>query len=169
MGVTVHFEGQLKGEKEYKSLISFAEQFAIQNQLSVTTIEEHEVRLLRVKNEADWDYIGPVRGRKLILHANSDPLKLEFDKDLYIQEYVKTQFAPITVHLQLIEFLRSISKFFKSLTVDDEAEYWETNDSGKLRTHFQNCFQIIEETKAKNPALSGPVRNEDGRIIDLTS
>ncbi|MBK6840046.1 MAG: hypothetical protein IPG90_18650 [Bacteroidetes bacterium] len=62
------------------------------------SISEPLKKLGRVKNEMGWDYEGPTKGVKIQPDQNSDPLWIEFDKDNYIQEYCKTQFAGIDVH-----------------------------------------------------------------------
>jgi len=109
----------------------------------------------------------PVKGIKIILDDNCDPLFLEFDENLYIQEFVKTQFVGAEAHIVLIDLLRSFEKFFVSFIVEDEAEYWDTSDKGLLEQHIAKVDSLIEEQLKSNPKLSGPVRSPYGRIIDL--
>src|SRR5690606_12779889 len=99
MGITIHFEGKLKDEEHYnllrKKVIEYSEFhnwtfFEFQNELK---------KLERVKNEEDWDYVGATKGIQVQPHENSEPLIFEFDKDLYVQEYCKTQFSNIETHI----------------------------------------------------------------------
>ncbi len=100
-------------------------------------------------------------------HINSDPLNLEFDKDYIIQEYCKTQFSGIETHIKVVEVLRLIEPYFDWLDVNDEGEYWETNNSGITQNHIDKCFEMIEKEKQEKKNLSGPYRIDDGRIVDL--
>ena len=57
-------------------------------------IESEQNSLLRVRNkEEEWNYVGPVSGIVLYPSEDYDPVRLEFDSDLYVQEFTKTQFA----------------------------------------------------------------------------
>jgi hypothetical protein len=51
--------------------------------------------------------------------------------------------------------------------VNDEGEYWETNDIRILQEHIDNCNRVMEEQKTKNPKMNGPYRMSNGRIFDL--
>lgn len=169
MGITIHFEGKLKSESDFDKVMTIAEDFARINQMPFSFFEESEKLLQRVKDEEDWDYIGKTKGINIQPDENTDPLLLEFDKDNYIQEYCKTQFADVEIHIKIIEFLRNIEPYFDKLTIDDEGEYWETNDNELLIEHIDNCFIAIEDAKKENPNLNGPYRVENGRIVDLMS
>lgn len=169
MGVTINFEGKLISETSFETVMKIAKEFAEKNQMPFSFFEETEKLLQRVKDEEDWDYIGKTKGIRIQPDINSDPLILEFDKDNYIQEYCKTQFVDIEIHIKLINFLRQIEPCFHELLVNDEGEYWETNDAELLQEHIDNCFKGIEKAKKENKHLSGPYKVEDGRIIDLMS
>ena len=121
----------------------------------------------RVRNEEEWNYVGPVKGLVMQPHENSDPLRLEFDKDLYIQEYVKTQFAPIECHIAIVTLLRKMAPFFENLQVVDEAEFYELNDQSRLQHHLDRCFEALNEHLQRSENSYGPVRLENGRIVDI--
>jgi hypothetical protein len=167
MGVTIHFEGQLSASKEYYEVIETAKTFAENNGLEYFLFQEENKLLQRVKDEQDWDYEGPTKGIQIQPDTNSEPLILEFDENLYLQEYCKTQFADVSVHILIIDLLRQIQGYFSLLTVEDEGEYWETSDINMLQQHIDNCFQAIEDAKKKNSKVNGPFRLQNGRIIDL--
>jgi hypothetical protein len=91
----------------------------------------------------------------------------EFDENLYVQEFCKTQFADISVHILIIDLLKRIEPYFDNLIIEDEGEYLETADINLLQQHIDNCTRVSEEMKKENPKMSGPFRLKNGRIIDL--
>ena len=107
---------------------------------------------------------GPTKGIQLQPDENSDPFILEFDKDYYLQEYCKTQFADISVHLLVIDLLRQIEPFFHCLTVIDEGEYWDTSDIAILQQLLDDCFQAMDEAKKEDVTLADPLKLENGII-----
>ncbi len=167
MGVTIHFEGQLKSSTDYDKIMMTAKIFAETNAMKFSFFEASEKLLQRVKDEEDWDYVGATRGIIIQPHETSDPLILEFDANNYIQEYCKTQFSDIIIHSKVISLLRQIEDCFEDLQVTDEGEFWETENVELLTQHFNNYFLEIEVAMKENPDLNGPYRVEDGRIIDL--
>lgn len=167
MGVTIHFEGQLKSNADYDKVMMTAKTFAETNNMAFSFFEATDKLLQRVIDEEDWDYIGATRGIIIQPHDTSDPLILEFDTDNYIQEYCKTQFSDIIIHSKVVSLLKQIEDCFIDLQVTDEGEFWETGNIELLTTHFNNCFLVMETEMKENPDLNGPYRVEDGRIIDL--
>jgi hypothetical protein len=125
------------------------------------------VTLLRVRDEQDWDYTGPVKGIAIYLHQECEPFRLEFDKDLYVQQYTKTQFSGLSCHLKIIELLKKIQPYFRTLNVSDEGEFWETGDEKILRHHFETIKNAIEEMCREAPGARTKVKEPNGRISDL--
>lgn len=169
MGVTIHFEGQLTDGVALHNLVTTALDFARDRGWNTEPIEADEVTLLRVRDEVDWNYIGPVRGVSLYPHIDCEPVRLEFDRDLYIQEFTKTQFAGATTHLHILELLKSIEPYFRKLTIEDEGEYWETSDIQILLDHISRNQKVIDEAVQKDPSVRTKVRTPSGRIIDIIS
>jgi hypothetical protein len=127
------------------------------------------VILKRVRDEEECEYSGPVKGLEIEPHENSEHFRLEFDRDLYIQEYCKTQFAPVEVHLQIVELLNLLKPLFENLQVCDEGEYFETGDLAALTQHRNSCSDVIEQYLAEPDKHYGPIRLESGRIVDVVS
>jgi len=169
VGVTIHFEGGLRDEGAFRRAIELARQFGIGRGWPSQPIDESRVELQRVRDEQPWDYVGPTRGIVLQPHENSEPLRLEFDSDLYLQEYCKTQFAPCDVHIEIIELLRQLEPEFALFLLDDEGEYWPSGDRAVLERHRDACFRALDEHLASDSNLAGPVRLPSGRILDLVS
>ncbi len=169
MGVTIHFEGQVRDEAAYAAVIALAEEFASTHGWEAHRFTAQEASLLRVRDEQNWDYVGPTKGVELRPHANSEPVRLEFDENLYIQEYTKTQFAPLHVHVNVVELLSILAPQFQELQIYDEGEFYETGDELQLRKLIDRCNTVLEETLAKDQTLQGPVRLPSGRIADIVS
>ncbi|OYU78851.1 MAG: hypothetical protein CFE23_16675 [Flavobacterium sp. BFFFF1] len=167
MGVTIHFDGKLKTETDYRIVLKSAQNFAQENEMEYNFFTEANKLLLRVRDEEEWDYQGMTRGIRIQPHENSDPFNLEFDQDNYIQEYCKTQFANVETHIKLIDFLKSIRLHFDQLNVFDEGEYWDTQNVETLENNIKTCFHQIEMAKQNDETLDGPFRIGDGRIADL--
>jgi hypothetical protein len=167
MGVTIHFEGQLSSLDNFDKVIDVSKNFAEKNHWKYFQFKEDYKLLERVKDEKDWNYEGSTKGLQLQPDLNSDPLILEFDENLYVQEFCKTQFADISVHILIIDLLKRIEPYFDNLIIEDEGEYLETADINLLQQHIDNCTRVSEEMKKENPKMSGPFRLKNGRIIDL--
>ncbi len=167
MGVTIHFEGQLFNDAAFGSLIDTARAFAKEKGWQSELFESPNVTRLRVRDESDWDYCGPVKGIQLLAHDDCDPIRLEFDRDLYIQEYTKTQFAGAIIHLKVLDLLALIQPFFSTFSVNDEGEYWQTRDLKVLMEHMNRTQEAIEDILREDPSAAMKVKTPEGRIIDL--
>ena len=167
MGVTIHFEGKLKSEEDFNKVMEIATNFAVSNNMTHNYFEDENKILGRVKDEEEWEYEGPTKGLFIQPDDNTEYLNLEFDKDLYVQEFCKTQFADPSVHILIVDLLRQIQPHFEKLNVEDEGEYWETSDLIKLQANMDACFEMMEEAREENKDLIGPILTEHGRIIDL--
>jgi hypothetical protein len=167
MGVTIHFEGHLNDETAYRQLLDRVSSIAKAEGWRTETIQSNQVNLHRVRNEQDGDYSGPIKGITISLTEDCDPVRLEFDRDLYVQEFTKTQFAGAATHLKVLEILKAIKPFFQNLKVEDEGEYWETENLQILTAHLNRSQEVIEEEIKKYPNGKMKIKTPNGRIIDL--
>jgi hypothetical protein len=101
------------------------------------------------------------------VHEDCEPLRLEFDRDLYVQEWVKTQFAGVPIHLEVIRLLRDLQQFFETFKVADEGEYWETANEAVLAAHIRSCNDAIADRRSEYPSAQIKVREPNGRLTDL--
>jgi hypothetical protein len=125
--------------------------------------------LQRVRNDEEYVYSGPARGISLYPHEDCEPLHLEFDGDLFVQDFTKTQFAPPDIHIKVVRLLKTIAPQFACLSVDDEGEFWDSENVDQLIQNLQACFRAIEKELSADPNLRGPVHLPSGRIVDLVS
>jgi hypothetical protein len=99
-------------------------------------------------------------------HPDCEPLIFDFSYDWRMKGWVKTSFAPIEVHVEIVELLRKIESCFVDFRLVDEGEYAETNDLEVLEEHRMSIRQMIDALIAKG--ARGPIKLEDGRIVDCT-
>ena len=169
MGVTIHFEGQLRGAEQYAALLQEVEAFAVARDWRFRPIDEAEMVLNRVIDERSVDYLGPVMGVECLPHPKSDPLRFEFDRDLFMQQFCKTQFAGSDAHIEIVELLRKVAPLFDKFDVFDEGEYWELGDRSILQANLDAVDAMIAEGMRKDPTARGPIRFDNGRVIDFVS
>lgn len=169
MGITIHFEGQLKNATSFDAVVAATKHYCDERSWPHEPIKELHVTLNRVRDEKDWDYEGPTKGIVVQPHENSEPFRLEFDKNLYVQEYTKTQFAPIEIHVELVNLLRQLEPYFEHLEVIDEGEFFETGSHDTLATHRNRCFELLDEYLVQEEKYYGPIRLESKRIVDVMS
>jgi hypothetical protein len=167
MGVTIHFEGKLKGGAEYSSLLDIVRNFAALQGWPVEDLSESERSLQRVRDEQDCDYVGITKGLIVYPHAECEPLILEFDESFYIQEYCKTQFAGPQVHMAIVRLLRSLHSSFEVLNVEDEGEYWDSGDEETLVGQMQSIDAQIASWVVEKPNCRVAVRLPSLRIVDV--
>jgi hypothetical protein len=168
MGVTIHFEGRLRDHTAMSNVLQLAKTFASKHNWAIEEISDANVTLRRVDDsEKDYDYHGPVTGLILNLDNNCEPIRLEFDNDLYVQEWTKTQFAGAKIHITVVDFLREIERFFETFKVNDEAEYWDTGDPELLKKYLADCDRFIAEYRQEHPTAEVKVKTPAGRIVDM--
>jgi hypothetical protein len=169
MGVTIHFEGNSRGLSSIAQIVAAARDFAQIHGWRVQALDQSDTTLKRVQDEEDRIYRGPVTGVALFPHDWCDPVRLEFDSDGYIQEFTKTQFAGVDTHTEIVQLLRRLEPLFEKFLVDDEGEFWDGGDRNLLALHFANTNNAIAEYRREHRGATGPVRLEDGRIVDIMS
>jgi hypothetical protein len=174
MGLTIHYQGQLLSDDAYARFIEQIQAFAAARPWPVYPIDEPHRVLARMLQPEDPDadeveeiYEGPTRGLTLMPHLDCEPLAFEFDRDLFMQDYCKTQFAGPETHAQIIDLFRTVEPLFAMLDVQDEAEFWENPSREELVRTFAETSQAIAELAAEDPGSSVGVVTPSGRILDI--
>ena len=166
-GVTIHYEGTAASPDSVVKILAAVTAFAKKNKWKIEDASITKGRLQRVIDEKDKDYEGKITGVVIRVADNCEPLHFQFGEDLFMQDYVKTQFAGIDVHIQIVHLFESLRPYFKKIDVYDEGDYWEAHDKAVLVDHIAKVDSMIEEIKKKNPKARGPLRMESGRIADI--
>ncbi len=74
----------------------------------------------------------------------------------------------ITVHFEgKLKDESSFLEMFEFVEIIDEGEFFETNDLALLNKHLQACNEQLEYYLEQSEKYYGPVKLENGRIVDL--
>jgi len=175
MGVTIHFKGKIK------SLASIP--LLVDNIQSIAEELGWKYKIL------DYGFSEPhaLKGIALFPHPKNESLFLLFDKHgdlnnpigIQFEEnkkrnvkwnFIKTQFAPIHIHIAIVKLLQFVkAKYIPNLKVSDEGGYWETGDLEGLdeRREFLNrAMDLLEEGLKKVKIPTNAKRKED-EIADI--
>ena len=167
-GVTIHYEGTAVSPDAVAKILAAVSSFAKKKNWKIEEASAVKGRLQRVIDEKDKDYEGKITGVVVRVADNCEPLHFQFGEDLFMQDYVKTQFAGAEVHIQIVELLESLRPFFAKIEVVDEGDYWDLHDKEVLQGHIAKINSMIEDLKKKNPTAQGQVKLKSGRIADVT-
>ena len=147
MGLTIHFEGRLRCESSFSKLMGIARAFAKLHKFKYYVLDERDRNLLRLVNRKLVEYYGPTKGIIIVPEKNCEPVIMEFDRDLCIQNFCKTQYADAAIHITVINLIREIEPYFQILHVFDEGEYWEKRDIDLLREKFIIASELRKHKK----------------------
>jgi hypothetical protein len=151
-GVTIHFEASAKSTGDVSRVLEIATAYAKERGWKV---------------EQTFAAAGELPGIVLYPHIWSEPVWLRFANDLALRDSVKTQFAGADVHVEIIRLFDVLKPIFKSLDIVDEGEYWEKRDRALLENHLNQVKESLRQLKREEPAMYGPIKLKDGRIVDM--
>jgi hypothetical protein len=155
MGLTIHYKGRLNQPDLILQVRKELEDISRDMEWDFTTMDND----LEKPNNA---YIEkgiikghlPFKGIIINIHPRCEPLMVLFDKEGILSHIipvrkdeelsdepilsVKTQFAPLEVHISIVRLLRYLkNKYIGNLTVIDEGEYWDTGDKNILEQKLE--------------------------------
>lgn len=166
-GVTIHYEGTAASPEAVTKILAAISAYAKKNKWEAKETSTAKGQLRRVVEDKDKDYEGKITGIVVRITENCEPLHFEFGDDLFMQDFVKTQFAGADVHIQIVQLFDSLRPLFKKIAVVDEGEYWNLRERAILERHIAKIDSMIEDIKKKNPKARGPLRMKSGRIADV--
>lgn len=158
MGITIHYSGKLDDSRVLPPLLVEARHFCFQRRWRYIDVDDRIIGKLDDGTSVD----DVLRGIIIRPHPNSESVYLTFNQNgelcFYIPQatpghfwenkllFTKTQFAPLDVHISICELLALIrDKYFPSLQVIDEGEYWETRDLTRLARNFETLNTLIDQ------------------------
>lgn len=172
MGISIHFQGTLKNTTDIKSLVDELIEISDILKWKWHVLDEDwskpsTAKLTEFKDRMEITGLLSLKGISISLHKDCEPLSLFFDsqgtltlpmtvvlvnegtiekKDSY--SFVKTQFAPVDVHISIIRLLKYLKKrYIPNLQVVDEGEYWESEDKElllKKRAFIKDKLDMLE-------------------------
>ena len=152
MGVTIHYKGKLNSAYDIDSFCEEMEDISKSMDWKHTIIDKFD------KNDKI-----PVKGIIIRPHEKSESLQLisdqqgnlrnvfafEFageDSELTYLNFIKTQFAPVEIHIAVIKLLKYIQqKYISNLDVYDEGEYWQTGDEKILKRKIDFLNSVMDQ------------------------
>jgi len=168
-GVTLHYEGTAKDRASADQVLATARVEAQRRGWKIESANLPNAVVTRIIDEVEKPYTGTLTGIVIYPHPMCEPLYLQFGSDLFLQDFVKTQFAGPDIHVGVVELLRKIQPYFRELKVDDEGEYWPARDRTKLAHNLDAVNVMIDNIKRSHPGAKGPIKLPDGRIIDVAA
>jgi len=158
MGITIHYSGKLDAPRVLPALLTAARHFCFQRKWRYVDVDDRILGKLDDGTPID----DLLRGIIAQPHPESESVWLTFNQQGELCFYharaqpghywkqsggfTKTQFAPLDVHISICELLQLIrDKYFPSLRVVDEGEYWETRDPAHLAQNFDASNTLIDQ------------------------
>jgi hypothetical protein len=147
-GIEIHFEGTARSEAAARQVVDEAIAFA----------KAH-----------GWAVQREPAGAVLFPHTWCEPVELIFEERNLVRASVKTQYAGVQVHADVVALLRALEPRFERLKVADEGEYWPEANRSRLEARFRQEEAAIERAKASQPGSRGPIWAMGGALVDLVS
>lgn len=160
MGTTIHYSGRAKDHKSFSQLMNTAQMFAAEREWMFAMFDD-PLGHLEDRDPDDSQVPGyiseseryenlhlPARGLVLRPHRKCEPVRLTFNSNHELDAFTKTQFAPFTVHVEIIRLLREIEPFMERLTVIDESGLWESGDEADAKARFDALGSAIDAMAA---------------------
>jgi len=147
MGIAIHFSGKLKAKVGLRDLEVIGLRWAKKWKCELTAVDIPLMPMFRVIDGEIHEHEGPVKGFFLQPHQDCESVRILLDKDLRMDHFCKTQFAPSRIHVEVCSFLRDIGPLFKNFKVIDEGGYWETGDRVELERRLDFLGRMIDKVK----------------------
>lgn len=165
MGISIHYKGKLNNPDLLNAFCDEIKDIAKDMNWNFNTFNND----LNNPNSSYVDRNGhikghiPIKGLNVTIHPKAESLSFLFDKNGNLRNllmmtykngkeseisniFVKTQFAPIEIHITIIKLLEYIKKkYISNLKVIDEGSYWETRDKNILEEKLSFLYKKIDQ------------------------
>lgn len=173
MGITIHYHGQLEDPGVLPDLLMAARHFCFQRHWKYHDVDDRILgtleRWIPAAGEVVRTESTPVddtlRGILISPHKMCETVVLTFNQHgmlcFYLPEpqpgryweekylSTKTQFAPLDIHISICELLHLVQdRFFPSLEVTDEGDYFQTNDPLRLAQNIATLGAAMDNLEA---------------------
>jgi hypothetical protein len=160
VGLAISYVGSIKSEMA-QNFLALVESECEKRQWPVTV--EQQI----VANKSLFGLIGKRETRpqiKIEPDEDCDPLFFNFDANWKIDDFVKTSFAEIEVHKQIIDLFELLAAFGFPFIILDDSDYYPEKDSAVLEKSRERFYEALQQ-ELENGAV-GPIKTPQGRIID---
>ena len=132
MSVTIHYKGSINKHDDIDKLIS--ELVDISKEMSwkfdVINFSDKGIKGVIINPHEDCESFTLVFNKE---NAIINTLSLAFDDVDDTFSHIKTQFAPVEIHVAIIKLLKHVKlKYINDLEVFDEGDFWDTMDNNAL-------------------------------------
>lgn len=148
MGITIHYLGKLDNTEQIKNATDELTEIAKELKWKYELINDEKKSISGIvikphsKSESlsfIFDVNGELKNIAVLFH--DDPVEND-----YAHVSIKTQFAPIEIHVTIIKLLRYLKqKFMCNLRVIDEGGYWDTSDEALLWENFSFLNEMMDK------------------------
>jgi hypothetical protein len=170
MGVTIHYRGKLSDTNEIGAFIEELTDIAETMKWPHSVLDEDWSKPATAEltfNERGAEIIGDLslKGISFIPHPKCEGVSLFFDADGNLRDpmsimmildgtlkpedtwlSVKTQYAPLNVHITIVKLLKYLkNRYISNLEVNDEGQYWETSDPHILKVKMEFLNEKLEQ------------------------
>ncbi len=167
MGITIHYRGRVSPKVKTKEFHIYAGLICKEKKWKITDLSETEGDAVLDHPDGEIPYQGKLSTFVITPHEHCDPVTFQITGDGYFKNWCKTQFAPLEVHVGLVDLFRQVKIKLSELVIQDEGGFWESNNAEALEERIIKCFMEIQKSKEDDPEYYGPVKSENGRITDL--
>jgi hypothetical protein len=191
MGITIHYSGKMDDPRLLPDLLTAARHFCFQRKWKYIDVDDRILGTVERWIPSDDEHVrtqesridDTLRGIIIQPHPKSESVFLTFNQGgelcFYMPEsepghywenkllFTKTQFAPLDIHISICELLQLVrDKYFPSLCVVDEGEYWETRDPAHLAQNFGKLNAIMDQVANARQDPDHPLTQEIQRAVD---
>ena len=172
MGITIHYKGKLNSSD---LIDDFCEE-----------MEDISKSMKWKFNSFDYDEKDktPVKGLFISPHPKAELLQFMIDKNGYLRNalmlehfqhddditflnQIKSQFAPIDIHIAVIKLLKYIQqKYVTNLVVYDDGDYWQTEDTALLQEKMNFLSEKIDLFEVALNSIPFELNENEESIID---
>jgi hypothetical protein len=167
MGITIHYHGRVNPKVRTKEFYLFAGFVCKEKGWAVSDLIETDGKAMLPHPDGDIPYTGKLSTFRIDPHEHCEPITFQITAEGYFKNWCKTQFAPLEIHMGIVDLFSQCKIKFSELVIQDEGGYWETRDAEALEERIVKCFLEMRKTMDEDPDYHGPVKSEDGRITDL--
>jgi hypothetical protein len=167
MGITIHYRGRVNPKLKIKEFYIYCKLICDEKKWSISSMEETSGPALLIQMDGEIPYDGKLVSFAIDAHENCEPVQFQITSEGYFNNWCKTQFAPLEIHMGIVDMFAQVKIKLAELVIRDEGGYWETRDAGALEERIVDCYLEIQKSKDEDPEYYGPVKSENGRITDL--
>jgi hypothetical protein len=135
MGLSIHYKGKIKDTCLIRMLVDEVKDICISLQWNYHLYDDDIIKGISFA-AVECEPLFFTFSNEGILYS---PVLLQHNIQPATTISVKTQFAGIDVHKTIIKLLKHLkANYFSEFELDDEGNYWETNDENILQRQFNN-------------------------------